>query len=83
MKHHGRDLGWRGAYGRCPQPPHKRSYPTRHNAKRMARHTGGSAYQCPHCSDWHLSHYPPNVQRAIAYLINSLKGEKEPLCPND
>lgn len=81
MKRHGKDLKWQEVWGKCAQPPHKRRWPERHKAKRVARHTGGSAYQCPHCGDWHLTHYPPRVQRAITYLINSLKGEKEPLCP--
>lgn len=73
--------GWNPAWGLCPATQ-KRNYPDRATARRGLRLNGeihgGSIYRCnkPGCGAYHITHYPPNVQRAIGYLLASLEDDR-------
>lgn len=75
---------WQSGFGRCDNTG-KRCYPNRGVARRARRLTpkdqgGGSVYRCRHCGEYHLTTYPPNVIRAIRYLLNSMsKAERRQL----
>lgn len=70
---------WRSEWGTCAYPAGqgKRSYPTRHEAIKDARAIGGTAYKCrfPGCKSYHITHYPPKVNRAIKLLLDSLRAD--------
>lgn len=69
---------WHPGRGRCTQPPHKRSYPTRHLAKQALHEVGhGSLYRCPVCRNYHLTTIARNVQRAINYLLASIAEDRK------
>lgn len=70
---------WHPGMGKCPLPPHKRRYPSRKTAAKAQDAHGGSYYRCknPGCGGYHLTHYPPNVQRAINLLIESIRHDRE------
>lgn len=71
--------GWNPAWGLCPVQG-KRCFPDRGTARRGLRLNGeihgGSVYRCNHCDQYHVTHYPPNVQRAIGYLLASLEDDR-------
>jgi hypothetical protein len=67
---------WHPGMGKCSQPPHKRSYPSRKAAAKAQAVHGGSYYRCRACGDYHLTSYPPNVQRAITLLTESLRDDR-------
>lgn len=68
---------WRSEWGTCAYPAgqHKRSYPSRHEAIKDARTIGGTAYKCrlPGCRAYHITRYPPRVNKAIKLLLESLR----------
>lgn len=71
-----RSSTWRPEWGRCPKNG-KRSYPKRSLARTACRGVGsGTPYRCQHCGDYHLTSYPPNVARAISYLIESMRDDR-------
>lgn len=71
-----RSSTWRPEWGRCPKTG-KRSYPSRAQARTACRGVGtGTLYRCAHCDQFHLTSYPPNVARAITYLLESLRDER-------
>lgn len=72
---------WHPEMGRCPVT-RKRQFPTRAIARRAVRILGpqaggGSLYRCDACGFYHVSHYPPNVARAIQYLLDSLRHDRK------
>jgi hypothetical protein len=75
MKRKGKDLAWIPQYGKCG-PRQKLCWPCRHVAQRVARHLGHTAYRCPDCDKWHLTHHPPKVHAAISYLIESIRDDQ-------
>lgn len=71
---------WNAEWGRCPTTG-KRSYPSRGLARRAvsiiaAGKGGASLYRCPDCRQYHTSSYPPNVARAMSYLLESLAEDR-------
>lgn len=68
---------WMPEWGLCGAGTEKRSYPSRHEAKKDARTIHGTAYRCPlyGCGHYHITHYPPRVNRAIRLLLESLRAD--------
>lgn len=72
-----RSSTWRPEWGRCPLRPFKRCYPCRKMARTAVRGLGvGTIYRCEDCGKYHLTSYPPNVARAITYLLDSLRCDR-------
>lgn len=63
---------WHPGMGRCHDTG-KRCFPNRAKARVEQRIRGlGGVYRCSRCDKYHITSYPPNVMRAILYLLRSL-----------
>lgn len=62
--------GWRQEWGKCPATG-KRVYLTRRLATKAARllSARASAYRCPQCDKFHVTHYSRRVQQAISMVL--------------